>query len=221
MNAISTSEIMTPACAELLEMLQQRAFNYFMDHVNPANGLIADSTWKGAPASIAAVGFGLAAYAVGVERGFITREEAVERTLITLRFLHNSPQGPEPEATGYKGFYYHFLEMQTGQRSWKCELSTIDSACLIAGMLGNTVYFDRNVAGEREIRQLANTLYERMNWVWAQNGGQTVTHGWKPETGFLKYRWEGFEESLFMYALGLGSPLHPLPPESYTAWTST
>src|SRR6185436_13006327 len=70
-------------------------------------------------------------------------------------------------------------------------------------------------------RQLANTLYERMNWVWAQNGGQTITHGWKPETGFLKYRWEGFEESLFMYALGLGAPLHPLPPESYRAWTST
>jgi hypothetical protein len=221
MTTISTSEIMAPARAELLEMLQQRAFNYFRDQVNPANGLIADSTWEGVPSSIAAVGFGLAAYAVGVERGFITREDAVERTLTTLRFLHNSPQGPEPEATGYKGFYYHFLDMQTGQRTWKCELSTIDSACLIAGVLANTVYFDGNVAGEREIRQLADTLYQRMDWVWAQNGGQTITHGWKPETGFLKYRWEGFEESLFMYALGLGSPLHPLPPESYTAWTST
>src|SRR5688572_12738264 len=186
MNAIATAEVMTPDRAELLDLLQQRAFNYFVDQVNPTTGLIADSTWKGAPSSIAAVGMGLAAYAVGVERGFITREAAVERTLATLLFLHNSPQGPEPEATGYKGFYYHFLDMHTGQRSWQCELSTIDSACLIAGLLANAMYFDRNATGEREIRQLADSLYQRMDWRWAQNGGPTVTHGWTPETGFLK-----------------------------------
>lgn len=221
MSSTRSTNVKTSTNLELFDTLQRGAIRYFMDNVNPANGLVADSTWEGAPSSIAAVGFALASYAVAVERGLMTRADAIERTLTTLRFFHNSVQGPEPETTGYKGFYYHFLDMQTGQRVWECELSTIDTACLIMGMLANTIYFDQNVAAEREVRMLADALYQRVDWLWALNGGPTVSHGWKPESGFLIYRWEGLDEALFLYALGLGSPLHPLPKESYTAWTST
>ena len=205
---------------ELFDDLQKGAIQYFIDYANPSNGLVADSTWEDVPSSIAAVGFALASYPVGVERGLLSRADAIERTLTTLRFFHNSPQGPEPDTTGYKGFYYHFLDMQTGQRVWESELSTIDTACLIIGMLVNTMYFDQNVAGEREIRMLADALYQRVDWEWALNGGPTVSHGWRPESGFLKARWEGLDEALFLYVLGLGSPQHPLPEESYTASTS-
>ena len=158
---------------------------------------------------------------MGVERGFIERSAAVERTLNTLRFFWNSPQGPEPDATGYRGFYYHFLDMHTGRRHWQCELSTIDSAFLLAGALTAGIYFNAETAGEREIRALADALYRRADWQWAQNGGATVTHGWKPESGFLEYRWEGYDEALLLYTLGLGSPTHPLPESSYAAWAST
>ena len=206
---------------EALARLQRDMFEYFLKEANPANGLVVDKTQEGAPASIAAVGFALAAYPVGVERGMITRAQAVERTLATLRFFWNSPQGAEQNATGYKGFYYHFLDMQTGRRVWKCELSTIDTAFLLAGMLTAGVYFDHDSEDEHEIRALADALYRRADWQWAQNGGATVTHGWKPESGFLKFRWEGYDEALILYTLGLGSPTYPLPEESYAAWSST
>ena len=172
-------------------------------------------------ASIAATGFGLAAYPVVVERSFITRAEAVERALTTLRFFSNSPQNEAPDATGYRGFYYHFLDMDTGRRAWRCELSTIDSAFLLAGALAAAVYFDRDTSEERELRMLADGLYRRADWQWAQAGGATVAHGWTPESGFLPSRWEGYSEALVLYALGLGSPTYPLAEESYQAWTST
>ncbi len=204
-----------------LHELQRNTFAYFVQNANPVNGLIADNTGAVAPASIAIVGFALAAYPVGVERGFITRREAVERTLATLRFFWNSPQGTDRDATGYRGFYYHFLDMQTGRRVWNCELSTIDSTFLLAGALATAMYFTDESPDEIEIRQLADALYRRTDWRWAQNHGATVTHGWKPESGFLRYRWEGYDEALLLYALGLGSPTHPLSEESYAAWTST
>ena len=204
-----------------LETLQRDTFNYFIHEVNPANGLIRDKTEANWPASIAATGLALAAYPVGVERGFWIRSAAVERTLTTLRFFWNSPQGPEPDATGYKGFYYHFLDMQTGRRVWDCELSTIDSTFLLAGVLTASAYFGAETADEREIRALADALYRRCNWAWAQNGKATVTHGWRPESGFISYRWDGYDEALLLYVLGLGSPTHSLSQDSYDAWLST
>ena len=204
-----------------LETLQRETFNYFLNEVNPANGLILDKTAEAWPASIAATGLALACYPVGVERGFVTRELAVERTLSTLRFFWRSPQGPEPDATGHHGFYYHFLDMQTGRRAWDCELSTVDSAFLLAGALTAGVYFDADSPDEQEIRTLADQLYARADWVWAQNGGATVTHGWRPESGFITYRWEGYDEALLLYILALASPTHPLPRASYDAWLST
>jgi hypothetical protein len=205
----------------MLDKLQYDSFAYFLQNVNPTNGLIADTTRGGAPASIAIVGLALAAYTVGVERGFITRGEAVVRTLVTLRFFWQSVQGTDADATGYKGFYYHFLDMQTGQRVWNCELSTIDSAFLLAGALATAMYFNHDSQDESEIRKLADALYLRADWRWSQNNKATVTHGWKPDSGFLKYRWEGYDEALLLYVLGLGSPTHALSADSYAAWSST
>ncbi|MEO8626491.1 MAG: glucoamylase family protein [Betaproteobacteria bacterium] len=204
-----------------LAKLQRESFNYFVQETNASNGLVRDKNEPGWPASIAAVGLALAAYPVAIQCNFITRAWAIERVLATLRFFWNSPQGREPDATGYRGFYYHFLDMQTGRRVWQCELSTIDSTFLLAGALTAGAYFDADTAAEHEIRTLAHALYRRADWQWAQNHGATVTHGWKPESGFLEYRWEGYDEALLLYILGLGSPTHPLPESSYAAWAST
>ncbi|MEO8451493.1 MAG: glucoamylase family protein [Gemmatimonadota bacterium] len=207
--------------SSLLAAIQEQAFQYFVHETNLRNGLVADTTSGHAPASIAAVGLALTSYPVAVERGLISRAEAAERTLTTLRFFWRSKQGPEPDATGYRGFYYHFLDMTTGARTWECELSTVDSALLLGGMLAAAAYFDEHRPAEREIRELADQLYARVDWRWAQNDGATVTHGWKPESGFLPYRWKGYDEALLLYVLGLGSPIHPLPAESYRAWAAS
>lgn len=180
-----------------LETLQRKTFDYFIHEVNPLNGLVLDRSQEGAPASIAVVGLILASYPVGVERGFISRAQAVDRTPVTLRFFRNSPQGTGTQATGYKGFYYHFLDMYTGARVWESELSTVDTALLLAGMLTAAAYFTDDSEDEHEIRALADELYRRADWRWAQNGGATITHGWKPESGFLPYRWKGLRRAGF------------------------
>jgi hypothetical protein len=205
----------------MLEEMQRGAFEYFLRETNLANGLILDKTAERWPASIAATGLALTAFPVGVERGYVSRAEAAARALTTLRFFWKSRQGAEPDATGYRGFYYHFLDMDTGARAWQCELSTVDSALLFGGMLAVAQYFSANDGDEPEIRDLAHQLYARADWQWAQNGGVLVTHGWKPESGFLPYRWEGYDEAMLLYILALGSPTHPVPPASYLAWAST
>ena len=103
---------------------------------------------------------------------------------------------------------------RTGRRVWQCELSTIDSAFLFAGALTVATYFDRDTADEAEIRSLVDSLYRRADWNWARDGGPTITHGWRPETGFIPHRWQGYDEGLLLYILGLGSPTHPLPPRA-------
>jgi len=207
--------------AEELARLEHDTFKYFADEVNLENGLVRDNTRRDSPSSIAAVGFALTAYPIAVERQFMSRAEAVKRTLATLRFFLNAQQGKEPDATGYKGFYYHFLDMKTGRRVWKCELSTIDTTYLIAGALTAATYFDRDTKAEREIRSLAESLYARVDWQWALNRALTVSHGWRPEKGFIRYRWTGYSEALMLYVLGLASPTFPLPAESYRAWART
>jgi hypothetical protein len=204
-----------------LDQLQREAFDYFLQEANPANGLILDKTAENWPASIAATGMALAAYPVGVERGYMSRALAVERTLTTLRFFSTSQQGPEPDATGYKGFYYHFLDMKTGRRVWQCELSTVDSAFLVAGMLVAGRYFDAKNAQEEEIRNLSDTLYCRMDWQWVRNNTHVISMGWKPEQGFLPYYWNGYDEALLLYIMALGSPTFPLPADSFSAWTQS
>lgn len=159
-----------PAVEDELESLQRETLRYFLRETNPRNGLVLDKTAPDWPASIAATGLALAAYPVAVERGLITRTAAIEIVLATLRFFWNSRQGPEPDATGYHGFYYHFLDMQTGQRAWQCELSTVDSTILLAGALTAGAYFDAATTQEGEIRALADALYLRADWPWAQDG---------------------------------------------------
>ena len=214
----------SPASEAWIAALQRATFRYFLKETNPANGLVRDASRAGSPASIAAVGFALACYGVGVERGFLGRAEAVERVRTTLRFFHESEQSESPEATGLRGFYYHFLDFETGRRAWKCELSTIDTALLLAGALMAAQYFDRDTEAERDLRDLADALYRRADWQWAANpdaDGLGVSHGWKPGHGFLKARWSGYNEALILYALALGSPTHPLGPEHYDAWLQT
>jgi hypothetical protein len=204
----------------LLE-LQRITFDYFRHYTNAENGLVADNSRQNAASSITAVGLALASYPVAVARGYLTRDEAVVRTLATLRFFWHSPQGTAPDATGYKGFYYHFLDMETGRRHDRSELSTIDTTFLIGGALTAGQYFAQENSDEREIRDLADALYRRVDWQWAQNGGRRVSMGWWPESGFHQMRWFGYTEALLLYILGLASPTHPLPAESYEAWMET
>lgn len=205
----------------MLEQLQKAAFEYFPKSTNPENGLVADRSGNGSPSSIAVVGLALSSYPVGVERGWIGRDEAVLCTLRALRFFWHSDQTGGPESTGFRGFYFHFLDMQTGLRVWQCEVSIIDTALLMAGVLASATYFARNTAPETELRELADALYRRVDWRWAQTDEATVVLGWKPDHGFLSYGWEGYSEALILYILGLGSPTHPLTSQSFLAWTRT
>lgn len=205
----------------LLDSLQRTAFDYFTRTQNPSNGLVADTTRDNAPSSIAVIGFALSVYPVGAERGWIDRVEALQRSLVVLRFLIKSDQSGSPHSTGHRGFYFHFLNMNTGTRMWRSELSLIDTGILMAGILTAAAYFDADTAEEMELRRLADALYCRVDWCWAQHDGSAVAHGWKPECGFLNYGWEGYSEAILLYALGLGSPTHPLTDQSFSAWTMT
>jgi hypothetical protein len=207
---------------EMLDLLLSETFGFFRDEVNLRSGLTPDKTMPRSPSSIAAVGLGLGALVVAVERDLFPRAEAVVRTMRVLRFLHSLHQGPETNASGYQGFYYHFLDMHTGQRAWKCELSTIDTAILMAGVLAAAAYFTADTGDEPEIREVADTLYRRVNWQWALNGAATICHGWSPESGFLFYRWDnGYSEAHILYILALGSPTFPIDPLGYRQWIST
>jgi hypothetical protein len=209
-----------PADLELAR-LQWTTVLYYLHETNPDNGLVRDKTDPAAPCSIAAVGLALATIPAVVKRGVLVRNYAVKIVRRRLRNLLDLPQGPEPDTAGYKGFFYHFLDMESGRRVWNCELSTLDSAFLFAGVLTCSTYFDADTEDEAEVRRLADALYCRADWNWARDGGPTLTHGWKPETGFLPHRYEGYDEGLLLYILGLGSPTHPLPPESYAAYCAT
>ncbi len=219
MSDPATGDHSHPIGETLLDDVHRRSFDFFLEEVNPDNGLVRDGTVPESPASIAAVGFALAGYPVAVERGWMARDDARARTLAALRFFHEAPHDGAPDGTGHKGFYYHFLDMETGRRAWQSELSTIDTTLLLAGALVAAQYFDED--GEAEVRHLAGALYRRADWIWATNGGPAVTHGWKPEKGFIRHRWHGYDEALLLYVLGLGSPTHPLPDGCFDAYTRT
>jgi len=190
----------------LLDRLQRSAFDYFLQTTNPHNGLIADTTRDGAPSGIAVVGIALSAYPVGVERGWVEPADAVQRTLVALQFFMGSDQSGGPDATGYRGYYFHFLDMQSGTRVWLSELSLIDTAFLIAGALTAAMYFTADTPAESELRRLAEALYRRVDWRWAQRDRSAVMHGWKPECGFPHYGWEGYSEAMLLYVPGRAGP---------------
>lgn len=202
----------------LMDRFQLGAFRYFTRFTHPETGLVADSSQDGSPASIAATGFGLSALTVGVERGWITREEAAVRALRTLRFFRDSEQSRDTLATGYKGLYYHFLDMKTGRRAWRSEVSLIDSALLLAGVITVSLYFSQPSPAEKEIRDIADMLYARANWAWALDENGMLGLGWKPRSGFLPYRWHGYSEAIILYTLALSSPSYPIPEKSYLAF---
>jgi len=205
----------------LLDALARAAFGYFDAPSDSIGGMVPDNSRPGSPISIAVVGFALSAYPIAVERGWMTRSEALARSLAALRFFADSDQSGNADATGYKGFYYHFLDRYTGRRVWRSELSMVDTALLIAGALAAQQYFASADADESALRALVDLLYRRIDWRWSQNGGATIMQGWKPECGFLHYGWEGYNEAIVLYVLALGSPSHPIENAGYLAWTVT
>ena len=206
----------------LLDDVQRRTFHYFWDLADPNTLLIPDRAPTPSFSSIAAVGFGLTAYGIGAERGFVTREEAAQRTLATLQSLLAMKQGPEPSGvSGYKGFFYHFLDMKTGERFRTVELSTVDTTLLIAGALFAQSYFDRDNATEKAIREATDRLYERIEWPWEQVRANAISMGWKPEEGFLAYDWRGYNEAMIVVILALGSPAHPVDPAAWAEYHKT
>ena len=206
-----------------LDYLQRASIDYFWYEANPVNGLIRDRSQRGSPASIAAVGFGLSAIHTGVDRGWITRTAARDRVHATLRTFWEGPQGTAASGTiGYRGFFYHFLDMASATRmtSWDPELSSIDTGLLLAGILDARQYFDGSDPTETRIRELADSIYARMEWDWMRNSGVSLTHGWNPSTGFLPYRWGGYCEAMILYILAMGAPAHSIPGAAWSAWTS-
>ena len=205
-----------------LDSLQRDTFRYFWETTNPENGLVPDRSPQPSFASIAAVGFGLTSYLVGVERGYITREQAAERTLRTLRFFASAPQSDQATGVaGYKGFFYHFLDMKTGERFEQVELSTIDTALLLGGVLSTQTYFDQTNPAETEICKLAEQIYGHADWTFFQARPPYISMGWHPENGFIKADWKGYNEAMLLYVLALGSPTHPVEPEVWPNWTKT
>ena len=206
--------------ADLLDQLQHAAWAYFPKTTSATTGLVADNSRDDAPVSIAVVGFALASYPVAVHRGWMAREEAVGRCLAALRFFRDSDQSGAADATGFKGFYFHFLDSKTGARVWRSELSMVDTALLIGGALTAALYFTAKSPEEIELRELVDFLYRRIDWNWSQEGAETIWQGWKPECGFLHYGWEGYSEAMLLYMLALGSPSHPVR-ACFKGWTST
>jgi len=201
---------LSPEETVLLDSIQHKTFLFFMNERNPENGLVKDRSASWAPASIAAIGFALPSYAVGAERGWITREEASDITLTILRFFLNSLQSPDANVTGYQGFYYHFLRLNSGTREWNCELSTIDTGLLMMGIIFSRNYFNQNNEIENQIREISAVLIKRMNWDFFQmpdtgNHPNSISMGWTPENGLHNMGWVGYNEALFLYILAAGS----------------
>jgi hypothetical protein len=202
-----------------LNDLKKRTFLYFWELADKPTGQIPDRYPTNNFTSIAATGFGLAGYLVGIENNYITREEGAERVSHTLRWLWESKQGPEATSvTGYKGFYYHFLTYGNGTRYRDVELSTIDTGLLIAGILACQSFFGGNNETEKEIRNLTDSLYLRVEWDWAMNGQEYMSMGWYPENSFIPAQWRGYNEAMILIIMALGSPSHPINDSAWIYW---
>ncbi|MCB0637998.1 MAG: Tat pathway signal protein [Lewinella sp.] len=206
-----------------LDELQERTFHYFWDLALPGHFQVPDRWPKETFTSIAATGFGLTAYIVGVERGYVTREAAAERTAATLRALWAFPQGEAAAGvSGYRGLFYHFLTYDAASVRFKdVELSTIDTGLLMAGVLSAQSYYDGDTEVEREIRELADALYRRVEWDWMLNDDGRISMGYRPERGFIEADWHGYNEAMVLLVLAMGSPTHPIPDNSWDLWCAT
>ncbi len=204
-----------PADAVLVEQIEKRAVLYFAEQADPSTGLVADRApadggkREEAPSSIAATGFGLTSWCIAAARGWMPPAEALARTRLALRFMleHGAAE---------HGWFFHFIDLRTGARAGTCEVSTIDTALFLSGALTARQYFH-----DAEVTALVDAIYARIDWQWALNGGSTLSHGWRPETGFIAYRWDTYAEQMGLYLLGIGAPVRPLAPETWHAWRRT
>ena len=209
----------------MLDSIQHKTFLYFLNEHSPDKGIVKDRASVWAPASIAATGFGIPSFAIGVERKWITRKEAADITLDILKFFANSVQSTDTNATGYKGFYYHFLRMNSGTREWKCELSSIDTGILMMGILFARNYYNLDNEDEKQIRELAASLLGRIDWNFMQMSPtakhpNAISMAWTPEKGLLDFGWSGYNEGLFLYVLAAGTGMKDVE-KSYYSWLST
>lgn len=209
----------------MLDSIQNKTFLYFLNEHHPEWGIVKDRASAWAPASIASTGFGIPSLAIGVERKWLSREQAAEITLEILKFFTNSVQSTDTNATGYKGFYYHFLRMNSGTREWKCELSSIDTGILMMGIIFARNYYDQDTETEKQISLLAAELLARIEWnfmLMPETGKHphTISMAWSPEEGLLDYGWSGYNEGLFLYILAAGSGMENAV-RSYDSWLST
>ena len=205
---------------EFLEYIQQVHFDYFWYLANPANGLVPDRSAQGSACSIAAVGFGLTAIGIGIDHDWITRGQGAARVRTTLNTFLQGPQGTNTFGSiGYKGWFYHFLDMNTALTTG-AELSSIDTALLLGGILYAGQYFDGTNADEVAIRATANAIFNRVDWNWMAQGSNMVSMGWFPSSGFLAGNWVGYNEGMLIYCLGMGAATNPLPASSWSGWTN-
>ena len=209
---------------DFLDYIQQVHFDYFWYLANPTNGLVPDRTATGSACSIAAVGFGLTAIGIGIDHGWISRAQGAARVLTTLNTFVQGPQGTNATGMiGYKGWFYHFLDMNTALRAGTTELSSIDTALLLGGILYAKQYFDGTNSSETSIRTTADAIFNRVDWNWMAQGTNAVAMGWQPEpgTGFTTFgNWIGYNEGMIIYLLGLGTETNPLPASAWSRWTS-
>jgi hypothetical protein len=195
----------------LLEELERATYLYFWEQANPQTGLVKDRcnvhvADRGIVASIAATGFGLTALCIAENRGYVAYPQARDRVLAALRFLWK-------KLPHHRGFFYHFAHVDTGERQWDSEVSSVDTAILLCGVLTCSRHFR-----VEEIEDLAYSIFNRVDWSWLSEDTSLLAHGWMPELGFLPYRWDGYSELMMMYLLGMGSSSHPLPPEAWKSW---
>jgi hypothetical protein len=214
-NRSGESNVLAPEDHSLLDEIQRAAFLYFWEQADPLTGLVRDRFNVRAAAdprtagSIAATGFGLTAICIGAERGYVGAAQARDRVINTLRFLHsNMPT--------HRGFYYHWTNVHSGARIWDSEISSIDTAILLCGVLACQEHFRHP-----EITRLATEIFDRVEWTWLSADTSLLPHGWRPEVGFLQYRWDMYSELMMMYLLGLGSSTFPLPVQTWHAWKRT
>src|SRR3984957_16532634 len=202
---------LSPADDELLEELEKANFLYFWEQANPQTGMVKDRcnfhiNDTGIVGSIAATGFGLTALCIGHKRGYVSFSDARERVVASLRFLWK-------KLPTHRGFFYHFANLNTGERVWDSEVSSVDTAILLCGILTCRQHFQHS-----EISLLAYEIFNRVDWSWLSEDTSLLPHGWTPEFGFLPYRWDYYSELMMMYLLGLGSVPYPLRVETWTAW---
>jgi hypothetical protein len=211
----SDSATLSPDDDKFLDELEKRNFQFFWEQASPQSGLIRDRSHvlandNSVVASIAATGFGLTALCIAEKRGFISPPEARDRVLLTLRFLWK-------KMPTHRGFFYHFADINTGERVWDSEVSSVDTAILLCGILTCRRHFEKH----SEISLLAYQIFNRVDWSWLSEDTSLLPHGWTPEGGFLPYRWDYYSEMMMIYLLGLGSLTHPLPMEAWNAWKRT